>query len=102
MVEDEHHRRDELFEVIDERLVIPTGHYGFSKATGCRLDRPAVELQDRGAGLLRVLDKGVNKCGFADSCNPVQMNYPGAPRQQIVESAQLRCATDEGGPLLGN
>jgi hypothetical protein len=44
----------------------------------------------------------VNKCGFADSCNPVQMNYPGAPRQQIVESAQLRCAADEGGPLLGN
>jgi hypothetical protein len=102
MVKHHHHRRDEPFEVVDERLIISTGQYGISNATCCRLDHPAVKLQNGGAGLLCVLDKGVNECGLSNPCDPVQVNYSGPPMQQILEGVQLRCAADEGGPLRGN
>ena len=79
MVKHHHHRRDEHFEVVDERLVVGTSQHGFSKAACCGLDRPAVKLHNRGAGHMRMLDKGVNKCGLADPCDPVEVNYSGAP-----------------------
>jgi hypothetical protein len=88
--------------MINQRLVICTAHYGIANATCCRLDHPAVKLQNGGAGLLCMLYKGVNKCGLSDSCDPVQVNYSGPPMQQILEGVQLRCAADEGSPLGGN
>lgn len=104
MVEHEYHRREKPAKVVGQPLVIRPGHYGLSEATHRRLDRPAVKLHHRGADLLRMLDKGVDKRSLADPGDPVQVNYPGLPTQQVIEGSQLRCAADEGGscPQLRN
>ena len=47
-----------------------------------------------------MIDKRVDERRLADPRNPVQVDYPGPPTPQLIESPQLRCTADEVGSCL--